>query len=147
MQGSGPLATELTGWVEGTQVSRVVAPPGNRRAARANAGRLAVRRPVSCVVHRRVLVAAVGSHSQADFHADAESHASPPRRSPTPSRKPPTPKPTPLGMEPTPVNAVIKVSPDAVDNPATRATAVKELLVRLNGWLRDHHLLAGPRDS
>lgn len=62
--------------------------------------------------------------------------------SPTPSRKPsPAPKPTPLGMEPTPVNAVIKVSPAAVDNPATRAAAVTELLAGLNGWLRDHHLL------
>jgi hypothetical protein len=56
--------------------------------------------------------------------------------SPTPSSKP-----SPLGLEPTPVNLVIMVSPAAVDNPATRAATVTELLAGLNGWLRDHHLL------
>jgi hypothetical protein len=68
------------------------------------------------------------------------SHSASP--SPAPSRTPsPAPKPTPPGMEPTPVNAVIMVSPAAVDNPATRTAAVAKLLAGLNGWLRDHHLL------
>jgi hypothetical protein len=58
--------------------------------------------------------------------------------SPSPS---PSPKPSPSGLEPTPVNVVVNVSPAAVDNPATRAAAVKELLTGLNGWLRDHQLL------
>jgi hypothetical protein len=60
----------------------------------------------------------------------------------TTSFKPsPTPKPTPPGMESTPVNAVITVSPAAVDDPATRTAAVTKLLAGLNGWLRNHHLL------
>lgn len=62
--------------------------------------------------------------------------------SPTPSRKPsPSPKPAPVGLEQIPVNFVVKVPPAAVDNPATRAAAVKKLLAGLNGWLSDHHLL------
>jgi hypothetical protein len=61
---------------------------------------------------------------------------------PTASPRPSTaPKPTPVGLEPAPVNPVIEVSPAAVDNPATRAAAVAELLAGLNGWLKDHHVL------
>jgi len=78
------------------------------------------------------------------FSSQPSVPAAKPTSTPTPTvthSASPSPSPSQLGLEPTPVNAVIMVSPAAVDNPATRTAAVRELFAGLNGWLRDHHLL------
>lgn len=69
-------------------------------------------------------------------------HSASPSPSPTPSHTPtPTPTPSPVGLDQNPYNPTIDVSPSAVDNPATKAAAVKQLISDLNNWLSGHHLL------
>jgi hypothetical protein len=60
-----------------------------------------------------------------------------PGRSPTPS---PAPKPSRLGLAPAPVSIDVLVTPAAIDNPATRAQAVRRLLASLNTQLTARHL-------
>ena len=67
-------------------------------------------------------------------------HSASPSPSPTLS-PPPSPTPSPVGLDQNPYNPTIDVSPGAVDNPATRAAAVKQLITDLNSWLSQHHLL------
>jgi hypothetical protein len=67
-------------------------------------------------------------------------HSASPSPSPTPSPTP-TPTPSPVGLDQNPYNPTIDVSPGAVDNPATRAAALKQLITDLNNWLSGHHLL------
>jgi len=60
-----------------------------------------------------------------------------PGRSPKPA---PAPKPSRLGLEPAPVNIDVAVSPAAIDNPATRPQASRQLLASLNAQLAARHL-------
>jgi hypothetical protein len=66
------------------------------------------------------------------------SASAPPTSSPSPSSKP-----TPIGVEQNPQNIVVKVSPLDVDNPATRAVALVQLLADLHKQLARLHLIDG----
>jgi hypothetical protein len=64
--------------------------------------------------------------------------------SPSPTLSPsPSPKPASIGLEQTPQNIVVQVSPIAVDNPATRAAALVQLISSLHKQLASLRLTGG----
>jgi hypothetical protein len=67
-----------------------------------------------------------------------------PTHSPThPAMPSASPKPAPVGVDQNPQNIVVQVSPVDVDNPATRAAALANLLASLNKQLASLHLTGG----
>ena len=76
----------------------------------------------------------------------APTHSPRPLTTPSTSPKPspsPSPKPAPIGVEQNPKNIVVQVSPVDVDNPATRAAALAQLLGNLHEQLVSDHLTGG----
>ena len=74
--------------------------------------------------------------------ASTPTHSPAPSATPsaTPTRPSRSPRPTPIGVEQNPQNIVVQISPNDVDNPATRVAALSKLLVALHKQLASQHL-------